>query len=192
VLHRFSGSDGGNAFSGLIRDADRKPLWCDRCGRQQGLGTVYKLSPTPTQWKETVLHNFSGNPDGAQHFVDCATLAMDGRGNIYGSTNMGGPANAGTVFKLSPLTTGAWTGKILYAFKGGSDGNLAFSAVILDRNGNVYGTTSQSGAGGPNRGTVFKLSAANNYAKMALHNFTLNGRARILPNALIMDSKGSL
>lgn len=192
VLHRFSGSDGGNSFSGLIRDAAGNFYGATVAGGSKGLGTVYKLSPTPTGWKEIVLHNFIGNPDGAQPFVDCATLAMDGRGSIYGSTYTGGPANAGTVFKLSPRTTGASMEKILYAFKGGSDGNLAFSGVILDKNGNVYGTTSQGGTGGPNGGTVFKLSAANNYAKTTLHNFTLNDPAKILPNALIMDGKGNL
>jgi uncharacterized repeat protein (TIGR03803 family) len=192
VLHRFSGSDGGNAFSGLIRDAAGNFYGATVSGGSKGLGTVYKLSPTPTGWKETVLHSFMGNPDGALPFVDCATLAMDDRGNIFGSTYVGGADNAGTVFKLSPQTTGAWTEKILYAFKGGSDGKQAFSGVILDKNGNVYGTTSQGGAGGANGGTVFKLSAANNYAKTTLHNFTLKDPAKTFPNALIMDGKGNL
>ena len=192
VLHRFSGSDGGNSFSGLIRDAAGNLYGATVAGGSKGLGTVYKLSPTSTGWKETVLHNFVGNPDGAQPFVDCATLVMDGRGNIYGSTYMGGAANAGTVFKLLPQTTGPWTEKILHAFKGGSDGNLAFSGVILDKNGDGYGTTLRGGPGGPNGGTVLKLSAANNYAKTTLHNFSLNDPAKILPNALIMDGKGNL
>jgi len=190
VLHRFTGADGGNSFTGLVRDGAGNFYGATLLGGSQGLGTVYKLSPTSTGWKETVLHSFTGNQDGAEPFIDCATLALDGLGNVYGSTYLGGPANAGIVFRLTPQTSGVWTEKILYSFKGGADGEKAFSGVILDKSGNVYGSTSQGGSG--RYGTVFKLTAANGYAKTILHDFSLSDPALAYPNALIFDGKGDL
>ena len=196
VLHRFSGTDGANSFSGLIRDAAGNFYGVTIGGGSHGLGTVFKLSLTSTGWKEIVLHSFAGGSDGAVVFMDCANLAMDASGNLYGSTYRGGAANAGTVFKLSPpttTTTTVWTEEILYTFKGGSDGSEPFTGVILDKSGDVYGTTTLGGTGGNNGGIVFELKAANGYAKTVLHNFNrLTDPAEDFPNALTFDANGDL
>jgi len=92
----------------------------------------------------TVLHTFSSTdgsmPDG--------TLLRDGFGNLYGTTNMGGAFNAGTVFKLD--TSGYET--VLYNFTGGADGGYPFAGLIRDASGNLYGVGGTDG-----HGTVFKL-----------------------------------
>src|SRR5579864_1286635 len=195
VLHRFSGTDGGNSFTGLIRDAAGNFYGATIGGGSDALGVVFKLSLTSTGWKETVLHNFAGGADGSFPFIQCATLAMDASGNLYGSTYSGGAANAGIVFKLSPPTTTTitWTEEILYTFKGGSDGSEPFSGVILDKSGNVYGTTLFGGTGGNNGGIVFKLTAANGYAKTVLHDFNrFTDPAEDFPNAVTFDASGNL
>jgi len=195
VLHRFSGPDGGNSFTGLIRDAAGNFYGATIAGGSAGLGVVFKLSLTSTGWKETVLHDFKGGTDGALPFIQCATLAMDPSGNLYGSTYKGGAANAGTVFKLSPPTkaTTTWTEKILYTFKGGIDGSEPFTGVILDKSGDVYGTTTFGGTGGNNGGIVFELTAANGYAKTTLYNFNrFSDPAEDFPNGLTFDANGNL
>jgi uncharacterized repeat protein (TIGR03803 family) len=195
VLHRFSGTDGGNSFTGLIRDAAGNLYGATIAGGSAGLGVIFKLSLTSTGWRETVLHNFAGGTDGALPFIQCATLAMDASGSLYGSTYKGGAANAGTVFKLSSptTTTPTWTEKILFTFKGGTDGSEPFTGVILDKSGNVYGTTTFGGTGGNNGGIVFELTAANGYAKTTLHNFSrFSDPAEDFPNALTMDASGNL
>ena len=87
-------------------------------------------------------------------------LFADNAGNLYGTTFMGGPSGAGTVFEVSP----AGQETVLYSFKGGNDGANPEAGVIMDRAGNLYGTTY---FGGRNKvcekvsygcGTVFKLA----------------------------------
>lgn len=141
-------------------------------GGSNGLGVVYKLSLTSTGWRETVIHSFTGNTDGAAPFMFETALTLDGRGNIYGSTYQGGAAGAGIVFKLNPQASGTWTEKILYTFKGGADGSEPATGVIFDKSGNVYGTTWKGGSQ-PGSGTVFELSAADDYAKTVLHDFNV-------------------
>jgi uncharacterized repeat protein (TIGR03803 family) len=70
---------------------------------------------------------------------------------------MGGPANAGTVYTLSP-TAGGWKETVLYSFSGLLDGAAPFDNVVMDSDGNLYGTTENGGA--YNEGTVFKLGPA--------------------------------
>jgi uncharacterized repeat protein (TIGR03803 family) len=190
VLHRFTGIDGGNSYTGLVRDAVGNFYGATLLGGSKGLGTVYKLSFSSNGWKETVLHSFTGSPDGAEPFINCTTLALDSQGNLYGSTYQGGAANAGIVFKLTPQTSDVWTEKILHTFQGGADGAKPLAGVILDRSGNVYGTTNVGGSG--KYGTVFKLTAANGYAKTILHDFSLSDVAVAYPNGLIFDPSGNL
>ena len=64
-------------------------------------GTVFALKP-PTvpggAWSEVVLHSFSGGSDGAGSW---AGLTIGTDGTLYGTTSVGGPSNAGTVFALA-------------------------------------------------------------------------------------------
>jgi uncharacterized repeat protein (TIGR03803 family) len=195
VLHRFTGTDGGNSFSGLVRDSKGNFYGATAVGGSKGLGTVYELNLTATGWKETVLHSFTGSPDGAQPLIFQTRLTLDGLGNIYGSTYGGGSSTtgAGIVFELSPpKTTGAWTEKILYTFQGGADGSQPATGVILDKSGNVYGTTFRGGTS-IGDGIVFKLSAANGFAKTVLHDFnSLTDPARATPHGLILDVSGDI
>lgn len=192
VLHRFTGTDGGVPYSGLVRDSKGNFYGATTVGGSQGLGVVYKLGHTSSGWKQTVLHSFTGNSDGATPYLNETTLALDDLGNIYGSTFQGGAASAGIVFKLSPpKTSGAWKEKILYAFQGGADGSQPFTGVTLDKAGNVYGGTLRGGTH-IGSGTIFKLTAADGYAKTVLHNFTFSDPAVDLPNTPIIDAKGNL
>jgi uncharacterized repeat protein (TIGR03803 family) len=192
VLHRFTGTDGGNSLAGLVRDSKGNFYGATSAGGSKGLGTVYKLSHTSTGWKETVLHSFTGNSDGAAPFMFETALTLDGLGNIYGSTYQGGAASAGIVFELIPQTSGAWTEKILYTFQGGADGLEPLCGVILDKSGNVYGTTLKGGTQ-IGSGTVFKLTAANGYAKTIVHDFNVfTDPAKEAPHTLLFDANGNL
>ena len=69
---------------------------------------------------------------------------MDAAGNLYGTTEGMGAYGQGSVFELMPLQ-GRWLFTDLYDFTGGADGANPYGSVILDANGNLYGTTQYGG-----------------------------------------------
>lgn len=71
---------------------------------------------------------------------------MDASGNLYGTTRANGYLGTGDglVYKLTP-SSGTWTETVLHYFEG-SDGQFPSGSVLIDANGNLYGTTSYGGA----------------------------------------------
>jgi uncharacterized repeat protein (TIGR03803 family) len=140
----------------------------------------------------TLLHTFSGAPDGAG---SVAGLVQDAAGNLYGTTQQGGitagvctntPSaftGCGTVFKID--TTGNET--VLYRFTGAADGAFPAAGLVRDGAGNLYGTTLYGGtvtaACVYGCGTVFKLDIAANLTP--LHNVGSSA-------GLVMDGAGNL
>ena len=105
-----------------------------------------------TTGKETVLYSFTGGTKGDGANPE-AGLVQDTHGNLYGTTISGGAHGYGTVFEVD--TTGKET--VLYSFTGANgDGGAPRAGLVLDMQGNLYGTTTGGGASGA--GTVFQLS----------------------------------
>ena len=147
VLHTFTGgTDGGNPFAGVIRDSAGNLRGTTYFGGTGGAGVVYKLDPTG---QETVLYSFTGGADGGFPY---AGVIRDPAGNLYGTTDLGGTASAGAVYKLD--TAGQET--VLYSFTGAADGSRPYAGVIRDSAGNLYGTTSVGGPSGV--GVIFRLT----------------------------------
>jgi uncharacterized repeat protein (TIGR03803 family) len=164
-------------------------------------GTVFELIPPTTQggdWTESILWSFGNGSDGQG---PSASLIMDTAGNLYGTTNGGGPFasrqtnGGGTVFELTPPSTGGdWTESILWNFGEGSDGVNPVAGLIMDSNRNLYGTT--SGGPGPVNGIVFELTppstTGGDWTESILWSF-FTGTDGDFPTAgLIMDASGNL
>jgi uncharacterized repeat protein (TIGR03803 family) len=190
VLYTFTGGDdGGNPYAGLVRDKAGNLYGTATAGGSADHGTVYKLTSTTSGWQQTVIHSFSGSSDGNAPY---APVVFDSHGNLYGNTYLGGSAGQGIVYRLSPQPSGEWTETIVHTFlgQGADDGGQTFAGLVLDKNGNVFGSTF---AGGKfNYGTVFELVAANGFHSAVLHSFDLNGKDGTLPNAVIFDASGNL
>ena len=149
------------------------------CGGSSGNGTVFSLtSPATgsTPWVEDVLHNFAGgSSDGSD---PCGGVTLGANGVLYGVTQFGGPAGAGTVYSVSFDST-SWTEKVLYIFSGGSDGAFPCGGVVVGNGGAaLYGTTFQGGSTG--FGTIFSLTPTSSgpWTETVLYNFTggIDGR----------------
>ena len=184
VLHQFAGAPEAGNSRGFILDAQGNLYGTSSKGGTFNLGTVFKLDITGT---ETVLHSFSGT--GGDGATPDAGVVMDAQGNLYGSTSVGGdlscrnPTGCGIVFKLDP----AGNETILHAFTGtGDDGANPSGDLVLDAQGNIYGTTSTAGANFA--GTIFKLNPSG--VETVLHAFTCCSQAAA-PEGLVMDASGN-
>ncbi len=153
--------DGAAPQAGLVTDTAGNLYGTTKTGGTFGLGTVFELirpSRPGAAWTEVVLWSFGGQDDGQ---LPLSRLTFDLAGNLYGTTQQGGPFSGGTVFQLiTPKSGTQWTENVLYAF--GSDhfnGYYPTSAITFDAAGNLYSTTSAGGAKeGSGLGVVFKLS----------------------------------
>lgn len=190
VLYSFAGgSDGASPYDTglLLRDPSGNFYGTTYQGGSCGAGTVFELSRSGS---ETVLHNFCLEGDGGYPF---GSVILDSSGNVYGTTEVGGKLNGGTVFKLKRNSKGDWIETLLHSFSGGLDGKGPFDGVISDAAGNLYGTASEGGAGAPFGGVVFEISATGTYT--VLYNFCslVNCADGQLPaGGLIMDRGGNL
>lgn len=111
---------------------------------------------------EQVIYRFQGGSDGYNPSGD---LLADSAGNLYGTTVEGGTGGSlcynqngcGTVFQLTPPAHSGdpWVETVLYRFTGGSDGYYPTSALVADKNGNLYGTTADGGS--RDNGTIYEL-----------------------------------
>ena len=104
--------------------------------------------------KYKVLHAFGKGTDGAGLW---SSVVMGPRGDLFGTTSGGGDpqCECGVVFEITPRSDGSWSEKVLHRFHG-TDGAAVFGGIILDSQGNLYGTT--AGGGTAHYGTVFELS----------------------------------
>jgi uncharacterized repeat protein (TIGR03803 family) len=181
LLHSFSGTpDGEDPEAGLIRDSAGNLYGTTIYGGAAGgFGTVFKLSPSG---KLTLLHSFADNPDGANPY---AGLAVDSSGNGYGTTKYGGAAGGfGTVFKIDH--TGKFS--LLHSFSGNPDGVNPLGPVVVDHQGNVYGTTYFGGELG--FGSIFKIDTTGTLTILHSFNDSPDGANPI--GGLILDSSGNL
>ena len=150
-------------------------------------GVAFKLTPSGD---ESLLYTFSRASDGG--WQPQGLLTLDKQGNLYGTTNAGGPnfvhvfRGDGTAFKLSPDGTET----TLYNFGADStDGVEPVGGMAMDASGNLYGTTY---IGGPYTwGTLFRLTPGG--VETVLHNFAFGTTDGGNPSgSLIMDSHGNL
>ena len=170
VLHVFTDCPPGG---GLIIDKSGS-LFGTSCG-------IFKID---SAGNFTVLHSLKGLSSGYGH------LTMDSSGNLYGLAG-GGRLGYGALYRLSK--NGKF--KVLHKFtKGTSDGYLPYGSVLLDKEGNLYGTTIYGGLGPCppiGCGTIWKANPKGK--ETVLHSFVGSPTDGCYPVAGVSrDSKGNL
>jgi hypothetical protein len=96
TIHSFTGTDGEYPYpSGHLQFDSNGALYGSTAGGgAANWGTVFQLVPPTVQggaWTEHVLYSFQGGTDGAQPSMG---VVFDSLGNLYGSTQFGGNAQA--------------------------------------------------------------------------------------------------
>jgi uncharacterized repeat protein (TIGR03803 family) len=215
VVTAFTGRNGADPYARLVIDAKGNLYGTTArgglgftSGAFSGYGVVFELTPPAsgqTAWTEKVRHYFDG---GSNFFnlggnIPTGGLAIDSAGSLYGTTAGGGGtgcgSGCGTVFKLTPTQTTAWTRTTLHVFNF-TDGYDPVSSLALDRSGNLYGTT--AGGGKYGKGVVFRLvapaigrptTAKPAYTYQILHNFTGAGDDGANPQGdVVLDAAGNV
>jgi len=197
VLHHFGKGNDGSGPVGLVMDSIGNLFGTTQGGGgssncDDGCGTVYELSPTPDgKWKETIVHRFQARWDGALPGV--GALVLDAAGNVYGTANGGGTGAYGVIFRMSRGPSGRWRETVLYDIPGGREGDEPSAGVVMDKAGNLYGTTIAGGDPLCGCGVVYELApgADGKWVYTVLHTFVGSDGAE--PDAnLILDDKGNL
>jgi uncharacterized repeat protein (TIGR03803 family) len=203
LVHQFTFTDGADPQGQLLVDSSGNIFGTTQNGGTStacngGCGLVFEISPKAGGgWLYRVIHDFQNQPDGA---IPRTSLSMDSAGNIYGTTMYGGTGafdctgGCGTVFMLSPTSTGYWTETILHRFQSLGDGREPIDGVTIDAAGNLYGVTQFSDNETQYIGEVYELSPSGGTWKFTtLHNFLPGGTDGDYPLAgVVLDSAGNL
>ncbi len=202
ILYRFTGNSDGAKPDGddVIFDASGNLYGTTSEGgntqQNAGYGVVWELMRSSGGWTEKVLYPFNGGADGAH---PQAGVTLDSAGKLYGVTVRGGhdsplcslfeAPGCGVVFQLVP-SGGSWTENVLYTFQARTDGGQPVGGLILDSQGNLYGSTALSFSSLNGGGTLFRLTPHGqgwSYESLPLLGGGLGPFAR-----LVMDHQGRL
>jgi len=188
ILHSFcekSGcSDGSAPYVGLTLASDGNFYGVTAEGgndaatcpiQSYGCGTVFRISPSGSLKTLYTFCTQSGCPDGQ---IPQGQLIQATDGDLYGTTDGGGSANQGTVFRIT------LEGKLatIHDFCTGncSDGALPYAGVIQAKNGDFYGTT---GLGN----NIYQLTSKGEFA-----NVWYRGGVTEIEAAVLQASDGKL
>jgi uncharacterized repeat protein (TIGR03803 family) len=158
TLVEFTGNDGlfkgSNLCAGMVQGRDGNFYGMTNGGGRDGMGTVFRMTPAG---EFTTLVEFSGNEAPALGAHPLAGLTLGADGNFYGTTQMGGANDLGTLFRMTPqgvLTTLVEFGNTNLS----NNGKFPAARLVQGRDGNFYGTTNYGGA--KDAGTVFRMTPA--------------------------------
>jgi uncharacterized repeat protein (TIGR03803 family) len=162
VVHTFKGPDGlfpdgwfAPGYAGHFYGVTGNGGNLSDCGGA-GCGTIFEIDH---HGNESVLYSFKGADDGASPL---GSVIRDFDDNLYTTTLLGGDTTdpgctkggCGTVFELD-----RWGhGSVLHTFTGGKDGFNPEASPVIDKEGNLYGTTTAGGDPTCNCGLVFKIA----------------------------------
>ncbi|HWA92460.1 MAG TPA: choice-of-anchor tandem repeat GloVer-containing protein [Rhizomicrobium sp.] len=190
VLHDFAGGmDGSSPSSNVVMDSKKTLYGATYHGGNGAIaggdcdsgdcGTIYKIKKSG---RASIIHAFTGMEDGGNPSGD---IAMGTDGSLYGTTTHGGAGQHGVVFKVG--RDGKFS--VLHAFAGGpDDGERPVGDLILDDDGNIYGTAAAGGA--ESSGTVFKVAPGGTMT--LLHSFGGDDTGFEPLGGLLRDGDGNL
>lgn len=180
TLVNFDSLSNGASPHSLTIDSSNNIYGTTSQGGSTGYGTVFEIPASTRTLTTLVTFNLSNGANPVN------PLTLDKSGNIYGTTNYGGATTAGgatgggTAFEIA---AGTHTLTTLASFNADGHGVVPSSALSLDSQGNIYGTTG-GGDGTTYDGAVFKIAAGTNQLSNLVTVVTSNGDG---PQGLIRD-----
>lgn len=142
--------DGANSYGGLVADSNGNLFGTTSYGGTGGRGSIFRIGADGSGF--TTLHGFSGN-DGDR---PTAGLIVDGSGNLFGTTALGGANGQGSIFRIGSDGSGFST-LFSFSFVNFGPGIFPRAGLVIDGNGNLFGTASLGGS--KFHGSVFRISS---------------------------------
>jgi len=180
TIAAFSGADGAVPVCQVTLASNGDLFGTTGLGGAHALGTVWRvLAGTNTV---EVIDTFAG-PNGAEPE---GRVTRDGSGNLFGTTVFGGDNGRGTVWKVPAGTNRIET---ITPFPDSANSTaLAESSVVLDSQGNLFGTAQFGGAN--DQGMVWEIPVGSSTLRAVA---SFNGANGLLPTGdLVFDSDGDL
>jgi len=180
-LYNFSNQpDGATPVASLIQGNDGMLYGTTYSGGSNSDGTIFKINTNGNAY--LTLWRFTNSPDGANPQGD---LVQGTDGILYGTTQSGGIAHQGTVFKIMSDGSGY---AVMHSFTNVPDGAVPFAGLLQGKDGRLYGTTAQGGY--PGNGTVFVINTSGGgYSVLYKFGFLPDGNS---PEAPLMQASNSL
>jgi uncharacterized repeat protein (TIGR03803 family) len=178
ALASFNFTDGSFPSGDVAFDANGNLFGAAPLGGANNAGTVWEIHAGSSTI--TTLASFN-NANGNQPY---GGVVFDSQGNLFGTTELGGANNAGTVWEIH---AGGSTITTLDSLDG-SNGHQPYGGVTLDSHGDLFGTSSSGGAN--NYGTVWEIHAGTS-SITTLVSFDLSNGAFPLAG-MILDAHGNL
>lgn len=155
VVYSFTGGiDGGDPATD-VKASDGNFYGTTVTGGYSNCGTIFKLTPRSSPpWQESVLYSFTCYGDGKNPY---GGVTFDRNADLFGTTVSGGNGGScgstgcGVAWELHGSAE-----SVLHSFTGGGDGFGPGGGLVIDRKGNLYGTTPDGGA--HYSGVVYELS----------------------------------
>jgi uncharacterized repeat protein (TIGR03803 family) len=187
TLYAFpGGSNGIEPFGTMIFDETGSLYGLAEEGGANDLGAIFKLSRSGSgSWTESVIYSFSA-------IYPSPYLALDVSGNLYGTSQLGGSNQCGTVYQLVPGSDGSWTENTIYSFTCQSDGYDPVNVIFDASTGNLYGLA--AGGGAYNLGTLFELTpvVGGGWTFNLIYSFGNHYDGGAPQASLTLDSSGNL
>jgi uncharacterized repeat protein (TIGR03803 family) len=152
-------------------------------GGSYGAGTVFSMTTNGTDYIK--LHEFGAAQDGRN---PSGALVEAGDAALYGTTELGGSGNQGTLFRIEKVGSGY---SIIHNFAtSAGEGQTPRGPLLTDASGWLYGVTLAGGLG--SNGTAFKIQT-NSSGYTILHHFgTVDADGRSPNGGLALGIDGAL
>jgi uncharacterized repeat protein (TIGR03803 family) len=178
TLACFNGTNGATPYAGLVQDGNGNLFGTTSAGGASGSGTVFEVKAGSNA--VTTIASFNGE-NGESPW---GGLIEDSSGDLFGTTFEGGVNGEGTLFEINAGSSAVTT---LASFNQ-TDGEYPMGNLVEDTSGDLFGTTTEGGAG--NEGAVFELKAGSSIITTLASFDDSNGE---FPYAgLVEDSSGNL
>ena len=187
VIYNFKDTtDGGQPGTGVVFDSHGNLVGFSAVAGAYGHGTVFSVDPSTGV--ETTLYAFGANTGDAQNPV--GPPVFDSAGNMYGVSQRGGAIGNGALFKLAADGTETVLHSFGEAYGSGIDGEIPEAGLIIDKYGDLFGTTDGGGLGNDG-GVVFEWNALTNIYSI-LYSMSLTGDGPSQPNSTLTLSANTL